>query len=124
MTLESFILKSDGFYWIGNMPEFPTVLNQFDPHDVAHYENMIIKPAIDSSVLVSNQDELRQALLKVLNRNPHPEEHRFDIGIIYPLRCKVDVLQWSTLRIYSKGNEHKHMPLRGYGALVTFTKIQ
>jgi hypothetical protein len=84
--MEHFILKDDGKIYHVEMPTFPSALNQFDPHDVAHYENVILKSAIDSAVEVSNQEEVRQALLKALNWNPDPSEHRFDIGVCYSLQ--------------------------------------
>lgn len=43
MKPEHFIYKSDGLYYMQNVPEYPAAANQFDPHDSVYFADVYTK---------------------------------------------------------------------------------
>lgn len=118
---EYFTLKEDGVIgWIENMPEEPVIVEIVGnegrsrlARQLRKEYNEALQSAIANATEVSNLKvwELETRLNQLM-----------EVGKVYPLLCQVAVLPWSTLRIYSSGDAHKSMPLKGNGAFVTFSE--
>lgn len=68
----------------GELYAFVEPIHIYSDHPDSNKSKMfqkVFKAAKDNAFKVKNQEEVRHYLLRVLNWNPHPGEHRFDEGV-------------------------------------------
>lgn len=101
MKPEHFIYKSDGLYYMQNVPEYPAAANQFDPHDSVYFADVYtraLERAKDEAIRIC--DEHQEILKKKIydadpGRNTGVDTY-FKEGEIYTINME------EKIEIYTK----------------------